>query len=136
MVERFNRRISSEVLGITIYSHRDLEQLLRGFNAAYNARRQRVLDGKAPNQVVAERLKARRQFVNTKTHGRAGPDDIVKACLIAEAAKEVSQPDNLETGVSHNQQRLHKVKYFQELLATNPDVPDSLRPLLKLSRET
>src|SRR4051794_39788975 len=42
----------------------------------------------------------------------------------------------LETGVSHNQQRLHKVKYFQELLATNPDVPDSLRPLLKLSRET
>src|SRR4051794_5916537 len=42
----------------------------------------------------------------------------------------------LETGMSHNQQRLHKVKYFQELLATNPDVPDSLRPLLKLSRET
>jgi len=38
--------------------------------------------------------------------------------------------------MSHNQQRLHKVKYFQELLATNPDVPDSLRPLLKLSRET
>ncbi len=34
MVERFNGRIGSEVLGITIYSHRDLEQLLRGFNAA------------------------------------------------------------------------------------------------------
>jgi transposase len=42
----------------------------------------------------------------------------------------------LETGVSHNKQRLHKVKYFRELLATNPDVPDSIRPLLKLSRET
>jgi transposase len=42
----------------------------------------------------------------------------------------------LETGVSHNQQRLHKVKYFRELLATNPEVPDSIRPLLKLSRET
>src|SRR5947199_2653737 len=42
----------------------------------------------------------------------------------------------LETGVSHNKQRLHKVKYFRELLATNPEVPDSIRPLLKLSRET
>src|SRR3982750_2498281 len=42
----------------------------------------------------------------------------------------------LETGVSHNQQRVHKVKYFRELLATNPEVPDSIRPLLKLSRET
>src|SRR3982751_2850548 len=42
----------------------------------------------------------------------------------------------LETGVSHNKQRLHKVKYFRELLATNPELPDSIRPLLKLSRET
>ena len=42
----------------------------------------------------------------------------------------------LETGVSHNKQRLHKVKYFRELLATNPEIPDSIRPLLKLSRET
>ena len=48
MVERFNGRIGSEVLGITIYSHRDLEQLRRGFNAAYNARRQRVLSGRTP----------------------------------------------------------------------------------------
>jgi hypothetical protein len=93
MVERFHGRVSSEVLGITIYSHRDLEPLLRGFNAAYNARRQRVLDGKTPNQVVAERLQARRPLVTTQTHGRAGPDDIVKARLLVEAAKEVSQPD-------------------------------------------
>lgn len=41
-----------------------------------------------------------------------------------------------ETGVSHNKQRLHKVKYFRELVATNPEGPDSIRPLLKLSRET
>jgi hypothetical protein len=53
-----------------------------------------VLDGKTPHQVVAERLQARRQLADTKTHGRAGPDDIVKARLIVEAAKEVSQPDN------------------------------------------
>src|ERR671932_768004 len=64
MVERFNGRVGSEVLGITLYSHRDLEQLLRGFNAAYNARRQRVLAGKTPNQVVAEHLQARHQLAN------------------------------------------------------------------------
>jgi len=93
MVERFNGRIGSEVLGITIYSHVQLEQLLRGFNAAYNARHQRVLDGKTPNQVVAERLKARRRLANPRPQGRAGPEDIAKARLVAEAAKEVSQPD-------------------------------------------
>jgi hypothetical protein len=38
----------------------------------------------------------------------------------------------LETGVPHNKQRLHKVKYFRELLATNPEVQESIRPLLKL----
>ncbi len=94
MVERFNGRIGSEVLGITIYSHQDLEQLLRGFNAAYNDRRQRVLDGKTPNQVVAERLKVRRRLIRGKPEGRAGPDDLTRARLVVEAAKEVSQPDN------------------------------------------
>ena len=40
--------MQSEVLGITIWSDRDLETLLQGFNAAYNARRrQRVLEGDA-----------------------------------------------------------------------------------------
>jgi transposase len=42
----------------------------------------------------------------------------------------------LETGVSHNKQRLHKVGYFGELLATNKDIDDNIRPLLRLSRET
>ena len=90
MVERFHGRVGSEVLGITLSSHRDLEPLLRGFNAAYNARRQRVLKGKTPDQIVAERLKARRKLANAKPHGRAGPNDIAKARLIAEAAKGVS----------------------------------------------
>ncbi len=93
MVERFNGRITSEVLDINVYSHRALEQLLRGFNAAYNARRQRVLDAKTPNQVVAERLQARLRHANTKATGQAGPCDTTKARFIAEAAKEVSQPD-------------------------------------------
>jgi transposase InsO family protein len=93
MVERFNGRVGSEVLGITIYSHGDLERLLRGFNAAYNARRQRVLGGRTPDQVVAERLKARRKLANAKPQGRAGPEDIAKARVVAEAAKEVSRQD-------------------------------------------
>jgi transposase len=42
----------------------------------------------------------------------------------------------METGVSHNKQKLHKVGYFRELLSTNPEVPESIRPLLQLSRET
>jgi hypothetical protein len=96
LVERFNGRIASEVLGITIYSHCDLEQRLHGFNAAYNARRQRVLSGRTPDQVVAERLHAKPRLATPKgkRHGRSEPDDIAKARLIAEAAKEVSQPDS------------------------------------------
>jgi len=42
----------------------------------------------------------------------------------------------METGVSHNKQRLHKVGYFGELLSTNKEVHESIRPLLRLSRET
>jgi hypothetical protein len=42
----------------------------------------------------------------------------------------------LETGVSHNKQRLHKVKYFRELISSNEEVHENIRPLLRLSRET
>src|SRR5512142_2028222 len=38
----------------------------------------------------------------------------------------------METGVSHNKQRLHKVKYFPELLANADAVSASIRPLLQL----
>jgi transposase len=41
----------------------------------------------------------------------------------------------LETGVSHNKQRLHQVRYFRELIS-HQEVPETIRPLLKLSRET
>ncbi len=103
MVERFNGRVGGEVLGITIWSHQQLERLLRGFNAAYNARRQRVLDGKTPDQVVAERLRSRRRLAKPKPEGGAGTaraernrarrDAIADARLVAEAAKDVSPPD-------------------------------------------
>jgi transposase InsO family protein len=93
MAERFNGRIESEVPGITIYFHRDLEQLPRGFNAACDARRQRVLQGRMPNQVVAGRLAARRKPRGTGPSGQAGPSDIAKARIIVENAQDVSQPD-------------------------------------------
>jgi len=42
----------------------------------------------------------------------------------------------METGVSYNKRRLHKVGYFADLISTNEEVNQSIRPLLKLSRET
>jgi len=42
----------------------------------------------------------------------------------------------METGVSYNKQRLHKVRYFRELLTTNEEVKESIRPLLRVSRDT
>src|SRR5246500_3779006 len=41
----------------------------------------------------------------------------------------------MEAGVSYNKQKLHKVGYFRELIRTNPDIPDGLRPLLHLCRD-
>ena len=42
----------------------------------------------------------------------------------------------METGVSYNKQRLHKVGYLAELMTKgNEDVHENMRPLLKLSRE-
>jgi transposase len=42
----------------------------------------------------------------------------------------------MEIGVEYNKQRLHKVSYFRELLTPNEEVHPSIRPFLKLSRET
>ncbi|MBV9339549.1 MAG: hypothetical protein JO159_01500 [Acidobacteria bacterium] len=35
----------------------------------------------------------------------------------------------METGVSYNKQRLHKVGYFAELISSNKEVHESIRPL-------
>jgi transposase InsO family protein len=50
LIERFNGCVQREVIGITIYSHRDLETLLKGFNQTYNRRQQRVLKGASPSR--------------------------------------------------------------------------------------
>ena len=46
-----------------------------------------------PVAVVGGRLTAKPALAKAKPSGQAGPNDIIKARLIAENAKEVSQPD-------------------------------------------
>jgi hypothetical protein len=93
MVERFNGRVQREVLGITIYSHRDLETLLRGFNQAYNRRRQRVLKGASPEQVVRCRLAAVPALANRR-YKPPDPRALPQALKVVAAAKDVSHPDS------------------------------------------
>ena len=98
MVERFNGRVQREVLGITVASHRDLEHLLVGFNSAYNARRQRVLDGRSPDEVVRERLGRGPGLANPGYHPPSDPCVLPKAVLVVECAKDVPHPDTSGCG--------------------------------------
>jgi hypothetical protein len=41
----------------------------------------------------------------------------------------------METGVSYNKLRLHRMGYFAELMSANEEVSESIRPLLRLCRE-
>jgi hypothetical protein len=41
----------------------------------------------------------------------------------------------LETGVTYNKLRLHRMGYFEQLLKNSDEIPDSIRPLLRMSRE-
>ena len=94
LVERFNGRVQREVLGITIYSHMDLEHLLHGFNQAYNARRQRVLKGTSPDEVVRQRLKAEPKLARSHAHSPPDPDIRSRAMHVIQVAKDVSHPDS------------------------------------------
>jgi transposase InsO family protein len=92
LAERFNGRVQREVLGITINSHRDLKTLLQGFNQAYNRRRQRVLQGTSPEQVVQQRLALRPELANPRFKP-PDPNALPQALQVVAAAKEASQPD-------------------------------------------
>src|SRR3954468_8118990 len=100
MVERFNGRIQREVLGITVAGHGDLERLLAGFSSAYNARRQRVLGGRSPEQVVREGLARDRSLANPAYRPPADACVLPKAMLVIERAKDVSQPDSYPSVIS------------------------------------
>ncbi len=93
MVERFNGRVGQEVLTITVGGHRDLEHLLLGYNQAYNARRQRVLHGRSPEDAVRRRLRAKPDVANPH-YALPDPTDMPNAMLAVERAKDLSQPDS------------------------------------------
>nr|WP_262503715.1 integrase core domain-containing protein [Sphingobium xenophagum] len=94
MVERFNGRIASEVLGINVAGHADLEILLTGFNRAYNRRRQRVLQGASPSQKVDERIQRKPALANPLYKPAAQDDLMAKVDDVLYYANDVSQPDS------------------------------------------
>ena len=93
LVERFNGRVQREVLGITIYSHADLETLLKGFNHAYNRRRQRVLKGRLARCRSCERRMEAEPKLANRRYEPPDSDPLPPALLVVAAAKEVSHPD-------------------------------------------
>ncbi|UEM06912.1 IS481 family transposase (plasmid) [Skermanella rosea] len=97
MVERFNGRIGQEVLVMCIGTHDALERLLHGYNLAYNARRQRVLNGQSPDQVVQTRLGEKPELANP-AYQIPSPCDRTRTKIAAQltvySAKDVSHPDN------------------------------------------
>ena len=42
----------------------------------------------------------------------------------------------METGVSYNKEKLHQKRYFAQLLKESAELPDALKPLLKVGRDT
>jgi transposase InsO family protein len=93
MVERFNGRVASEVLGINVAGHADLETLLVAFNHAYNRRRQRVLSGLNPIETIRQRLKHNSRLANPYYEPMDANDMPAKVDKILYYANEVSQPD-------------------------------------------
>ena len=94
MAERFNGRVQREVLGITVAGHGDLERLLAGFSSAYNARRQRVLDGRSPEAVVRERPEHDASLANLGHRPPFDPCVLPRAMLVIERANDDSPPDS------------------------------------------
>jgi transposase len=93
-IERFNGRIASEVMGINVAGHADLEILLTGFNRAYNRRRQRVLHGSSPCQKAEERIGLMPALANPLYKPTAPDDLLTKVDDILYYANDVSQPDS------------------------------------------
>jgi transposase InsO family protein len=97
MVERFNGRVQREVLGITVAGQQPLQVAVAGFSQAYNARRQRVLDGRSPEEVVRERLARDDSLANPDHRPPSDLCALPRALLVVERANEVSQPDNYDS---------------------------------------
>jgi hypothetical protein len=65
--------------------------LLEGFNPAYNARRQRVLDGRLSEEVVRERLAQDLGLANPDYRPPSDPCVLPRAMLVVGHAKDVSR---------------------------------------------
>ena len=87
IVERFNGRIASEVLPINVANHGDLEALLRGFNHAFNRRRQRVLGDLSPTKRMLRRLGKKSSMANLHFCQKFESNIMIRA-------NDVSQPDS------------------------------------------
>ena len=66
-----------------------------------------MLAGQTSDQVVTERLTAKPALATDKPSGRASPCDIIKTCLIAESAEEVSQL-NTYRSATQSAERYHR----------------------------
>jgi transposase InsO family protein len=93
MVERFNGRVQRE--GARHHGGRPPRPgaPAGGFSSAYNARRQRVLGGRSPDEVVREGLQQDTSLANPGYRPPSDPCALPKAMLVVELAKDVSQPD-------------------------------------------
>ena len=87
MVERFDGRVQREVLGVTAAGRRDLGRPLAGFGQAYDARRQRVLDGRSPDELVRERLAQERGLSSPGHRPPFDPCALPNAMLVIGRAK-------------------------------------------------
>lgn len=74
--------------------------MLRGFNAAYNGRRQRVLKGLSPEMVLRQRIEADPTLANP-AYRPLKPSILRNALRIVADAKEVSQPDSSWANLRH-----------------------------------
>ena len=92
-VERSNGRVRREMPSITVGGHRDLEHLLLGYNRAYDRRRQRVLHGRPPEDVVRRRLREKPDLADPH-HEPPERTIIPNALLAVGGAKNLMQPDS------------------------------------------
>src|SRR3954467_11045022 len=131
LVERVNGRVQREVLGLTLYSHRDLETVLSGFNLADNGRRQRVLKGRSPDRVLRERLATKPELANK----RAKPPDpaaLPRALQVVARAKEVSHPDSWISGLASLRKRI-RAAAAKQATATATRLEVTISPTLLVS---
>ena len=82
-----------------VASSNEFAKLFRGLSdfltqQYYDARRQRVLGGRSPEEIVRQRLAQDGHLANPVYHPPPDPCVLPKALLVIERAKDVPQPDS------------------------------------------